>query len=146
MLTDTAAADATATPAATYEQMLAHMNPQAGGEFILVCRPQVPAGLTPQALIAEEEGLTMALPREQAEAAGITGEQSFTMITLGSPGSLEAVGLTSGISQVLAARSIPANFYSGIHHTHLFVPSHQLGETLALLEELSTQAQAWLRH
>lgn len=129
---------------ATYEQMLAKIDPRMGGEYIFVSLPQVPAELDPIASIHEPEGITVGISKEQASAAGLDAQDLFTLITLAAPGSLDTVGLNSGIAQVLSSRSIPANIFSGFYHTHIFVPSKMAKEAMAVLEDVSGQAKAWI--
>lgn len=128
----------------TYEQMLAKIDPKDGGKYIFACLPEVPADLHPVALIREPEGITVVVSLEEAESAGLDTSEPYTLITLSAPGSLDVVGLNSGISQVLSSRSIPANIFSGIYHTHIFVPSLRANEAKSVLIDISGQAKAWL--
>lgn len=67
------------------------------------------SGATPLAPVAEEEGLTVALP----------------------------VGLTATVSTALAERGLSCNVIAGYHHDHLLVPAHQAETALGLLEGLA---------
>ena len=129
---------------ATYEQMLAKMSPKVGGEFVFASVKTVPEGVEPVALIREAEGITIGVSLEDAAAAGIATDDPYTIITLSAPGSMDVVGLNSGIAQALSTRSIPANIFSGIYHTHIFVPSRLATEAKAVLDDVSGQAKAWL--
>lgn len=130
----------------TYEQMLAKINPKVGGTYIFASLPSLPTNIEPMALIQEQEGVTVALNLEDAQKVGADLNEQYTIITLSAPGSLDVVGLNSGISQVLSTRSIPANIFSGIYHTHIFVPSDRAKEAKDLLDDISGQAKAWLHH
>lgn len=128
----------------SYEQMLAKINPRVGGTYVFVSLPSLPTGIKPMAFIQEPEGITVVLSLEDAQRIGAAVDEPYTMITLSAPGSLDVVGLNSGISQLLSTRSIPANIFSGIYHTHIFVPSNRANEAKGILEDISGQAKAWL--
>ncbi|QRK12664.1 ACT domain-containing protein [Archangium violaceum] len=95
------------------------------------------APLEPLGLFHEEEGLTLILSREKAEAAGLPYTAVFRMVTLSVHSSLEAVGFLAAITNRLAARGISVNPVSAYFHDHLFVPSARAEESLALLLELA---------
>ena len=95
------------------------------------------ASLEPLGLFHEEEGLTLILPREKAEAAGLPSTAVFRMLTLSVHSSLEAVGFLAAITNRLAARGISVNPVSAYFHDHLFVPSTRAEESLALLVGLA---------
>lgn len=93
--------------------------------------------LAPLGLFQEDEGLTLILPREKAEAAGLPYTSVFRMLTLSVHSSLEAVGFLAAITNRLAARGISVNPVSAYFHDHLFVPSARAEESLAALVELA---------
>lgn len=95
------------------------------------------ASLEPLGLFHEEEGLTLILPREKAEAAGLPYTAVFRMLTLSVHSSLEAVGFLAAITNRLAARGISVNPVSAYFHDHLFVPSARAEESLAVLVALA---------
>lgn len=129
---------------ATYEQMLASIRPEIAGEYVFACVPKLPTAVEICALIREPEGYTIAISPEDASALGLDNTHRFTLLNMGAQGSLDVVGLVSAVAQILSSRSIPCNVFSGIHHTHLFVPTKLLDQTIACLQELSLQAKAWL--
>ena len=129
---------------ATYEQMLAQIDPRIGVEYVFASVTELPPDVEPVALIREPEGITIGVTLEEATRADLSTDDPYTIITLSAPGSLDVVGLNSGIAQVLSSRSIPANIFSGIYHTHIFVPSKLAAEAKAVLEDVSGQAKAWL--
>jgi uncharacterized protein len=98
--------------------------------------------LTPFATVLEDEGLTLVLPREQADAAGLRYDFVAARITLRVASSLEAVGLTAVVAARLADAGIACNVIAGLHHDHLFVPGARADEALTLLERLSAEARA----
>lgn len=128
----------------TYDEMLARMNPQVGGDFVVACVQEIPDGIEPHTIIREPEGLTIMVPVEQAKALEIADSEVYTLLILGSPGSFATVGLTASVAQMLSARSIPCNVVSGVHHNHIFVPADRTQEAMSALEEMMGQAKAWL--
>ncbi|ATB39396.1 hypothetical protein CYFUS_004840 [Cystobacter fuscus] len=110
------------------------------GEFVFVTTRRSlleVAPLEPLGLFHEEEGLTLILPREKAEAAGLPYTAVFRMLTLSVHSSLEAVGFLAAITNRMAARGISVNPVSAYFHDHLFVPATRAEESLALLVELA---------
>lgn len=85
----------------------------------------------------EEEGLTLILPRPQADAAGLPYGAVFALITLTVHSSLEAVGFLAAIATQLASHGISVNPVSAFYHDHLFVPAAQAESAMALLQGLS---------
>jgi hypothetical protein len=112
------------------------------GEFVFCTTAGPPpdlAALEPVGLFREDEGLTLILPRERAEAAGLRCSAAFRMVTLSVHSSLEAVGFLAAITGRLAAHGISVNPVSAYYHDHLFVPADRATECLSLLAELSRQ-------
>lgn len=110
------------------------------GEFVFITTRRSlleVAPLEPLGLFHEEQGLTLILPRQKAEAAGLPYTAVFRMLTLSVHSSLEAVGFLAAITNRLAARGISVNPVSAYFHDHLFVPSARAEESLALLVELT---------
>ncbi|WP_416971714.1 ACT domain-containing protein [Streptomyces sp. 4F14] len=97
----------------------------------------VPAGVTPVVTVAETEGLTLVVPREEADAAGLPYDYVAGWITLRVHSALDAVGLTAAVSRALAAAGLSCNVVAGFHHDHLFVPHEQAGRAVEILEELA---------
>ncbi len=93
-------------------------------------------GLTPFATVLEEEGLTLVLPRAQAQRAGLPFGFVAARITLRVASELTAVGLTAVVSERLARAGIACNVIAGLHHDHLFVPWDRGEEALALLADM----------
>ncbi|PSN13634.1 transporter [filamentous cyanobacterium CCT1] len=124
-------------------QLLATMRPvRRAGEYVFCTLPAGQAshlGLEPIGLFHEEEGLTVILPRAQAEAVGLPCDAIFAMITLTVHSSLEAVGFLAAIATQLASHGISVNPVSAFYHDHLFVPVAQAEIAMALLHELSQQ-------
>jgi uncharacterized protein len=90
--------------------------------------------LNPVGIFKEDEGITLILSRDRAEAASLSYTSVFAMITLSVHSSLEAVGFISAIAAKLAARGISVNPVSAYYHDHLFVPVTRVTETMAILQ------------
>ncbi|PTL77165.1 ACT domain-containing protein [Vitiosangium sp. GDMCC 1.1324] len=112
------------------------------GEFVFCTTPEPPpdlGALEPVGFFREDEGLTLILRRERAEAAGFQCSAAFRMVTLSVHSSLEAVGFLAAITSWLATHGISVNPVSGYYHDHLFVLADRVEECLSLLTELSLQ-------
>lgn len=90
-------------------------------------------GLTPFATVLEDEGLTLVLPRAQAQRAGLPFGFVAARITLRVSSELTTVGLTAAVSERLARAGIACNVIAGLHHDYLLVPWERGEEALALL-------------
>ena len=95
--------------------------------------------LKPIVSIAELEGLTLVIPLQQAKAENLDYHRVFRRITLEGHSSLEALGLTSVVTSLLAERGITTNVIAGFYHDHMFVPSDRIEEAMAALKELASQ-------
>ncbi|HSM82888.1 MAG TPA: ACT domain-containing protein [Nodosilinea sp.] len=127
-------------------QLLTTMRPlRQPEEYVFCCLPpqaNCPPDLTPVGQFREAEGLTLMLPRPQADGAGLPYTAVFAMITLTVHSSLEAVGFLAAIAAQLARHGISVNPVSAVYHDHLFVPVAQAERALALLQELAAQTSA----
>lgn len=94
--------------------------------------------LKPIVSIAELEGLTLVIPLEQAKAEGLDYYRIFRRITLEGHSSLEALGLTSVVTSLLAERGITTNVIAGFYHDHMFVPSDRVDEAMTVLKQLAS--------
>ncbi|WP_432096993.1 ACT domain-containing protein [Streptomyces sp. bgisy100] len=120
-------------------KLLAGMSPQLNaGEYVFTVAPdgRVPAGVRPVVTVAEEEGLTLVLSREDADRAGLAYEYVAGWITLRVHSALDAVGLTAAVAEALARAGLSCNVIAGFHHDHLFVPHADAARALAALEHL----------
>ena len=88
----------------------------------------------PLVSFAEKEGLTLVLPKGNADAAGMVYQGSFKCITLNVHSSLEAVGLTAVVAGKLAVHNISANVMAAYFHDHIFVAAADADRALALLQ------------
>ncbi len=126
------------TPVTDLDELLASLQPELHrGEYLYCTVETVPTGVDPVVMIAESEGITLVLPREQADQVGLAGVFPCAWITLRVPSALDAVGLTAAISTALTVDGISANIIAGYHHDHLFVPVDRADDTMAALAALA---------
>jgi hypothetical protein len=100
----------------------------------------LPAGLVPFALIAEEEGLTVIAPAAALARHSVPHEAGWARISLRIQSSLSAVGLTARIATGLAEQGISANVVAGLRHDHFFVQWQRRDEAMAILARLGDTA------
>ena len=122
------------------ERLLAGLRPELAAEPYVYALGPAPVGTRVFAMVAEDEGLTLVLTRDEAAAAGLRPEWAAARITLQVDSQLTDVGLTATVSSRLAARGIPCNIVAGLAHDHLFVPEDRGAEAMGLLHELAREA------
>lgn len=110
------------------DTILASLTPKLSTEEFVFCtfaegRYGDHAILDPIACVTEHEGLTLVLPRDQADLSGLPYETVFRRITLQVHSSLDAVGLTAAVATRLAEHGMSANVVAGYYHDHIFVPT-----------------------
>ena len=104
------------------------------GRYVFVTVAEgVPLGVAPVVTVVEPEGLTLVLPQEQADEAGLAYDYVAGWITLLLDTTLDQVGITADFSRRLADAGISCNVIAGYHHDHLFVPHDRADEAVALL-------------
>lgn len=99
----------------------------------------LPNGVVPVVTVREDEGVTLVLAQEQADALALPYEFVAAWITLQVHSALEAVGLTAAVSQALAEAGISTNVVAGFAHDHLFVPYDRAPDAMAALSTLTTR-------
>ncbi|GAA4668289.1 ACT domain-containing protein [Streptomyces chumphonensis] len=104
--------------------------------FTTVVGP-APDGVRPVASVTEDEGSTLVITKEEADAAGLPYDYVAGWITLRVHSALAAVGLTAAVSTALAEAGISCNVVAGYHHDHLFVPYDRSSVAVAVLEDLA---------
>ncbi len=87
-------------------------------------------------VLAEEEGLSLVVRREQADAADLPYDLIAGWITLTVQSALDAVGLTAAVAGQLATAGISCNVIAARHHDHLLVPHERASDALELLGRL----------
>ncbi len=126
---------------ANLSTLIKSMKPQVNaGVFVFVTIPPgtpIPGGVTPIMMFQEAEGLTLIVPRDQAQATALPYEFPCRMIRLAVHSSLEAVGFLAAIATRLAEAGIAVNPVSAFHHDHLFVPEARADEAMAILEAMA---------
>lgn len=100
----------------------------------------VPAGLAPVVTVREEEGTTLVLRQEEADAVALPYDCAAAWITLRIHSALDAVGLTAAFARALADAGLSCNVVAGFHHDHLFVEHDRVYEALAVLRGLADRA------
>lgn len=121
-------------------ELLRHLTPVMLEEDYVFCT--LPAGadfahLQPVGMFSEQEGVSLIVPRSNAEQQRLPFDGVFRCITLTVHSSLAAVGLTAAVSTALADAGIPANVVAGYYHDHLFVPAADADEALRVLTALA---------
>ncbi|MCG2630145.1 ACT domain-containing protein [Bradyrhizobium sp. WYCCWR 13023] len=117
--------------------LLQNMKPELRlGIFVFCTIPptaSIPGTVTPLLTFREQEGTTLVIPLEEAEAAGLNHAFASRLITLTVHSALDAVGFLAAITAPLAEAGISVNAVSAFHHDHLFVPADRADEAMALL-------------
>ncbi|AWL12640.1 hypothetical protein HMF8227_02182 [Saliniradius amylolyticus] len=107
--------------------------------YVFVTLPEpanVAAGIEPLMLFREAEGVTLIIPKEQAEQQGWDYEFVSRMITLNIHSSLEAVGFLAAVTNRLAEAGMGVNPVSAFYHDHLFVPEDRALEAMKILQNV----------
>jgi uncharacterized protein len=123
------------------DALLRNMKPEMRpGIFVFCSIPtgqSIPAALSPLLTFREQEGTTLVIPREDAEAAGLRHAFASCLITLTVHSALDAVGFLATITARLATAGISVNAVSAFHHDHLLVPADRADDAMAVLQEMS---------
>ena len=119
------------------ESLLKNLSPKLYPQsYVFSIVKTLPSGIFPVATFQEDEGLSLVLIKEQADALDLPYEGVFSRITLQVQSSLEAVGLTGLLASELAKNRISANFIVATNHDHVFVPHKLKDEALNVLLSL----------
>ena len=122
--------------------LLAAMHPvRRDGEYVYVLWPhgmELAGGIA--AAVREAEGLTVVMPRAEADGLGLSYDFVGAWVTLQVHSSLEAVGLTAAVSAALTAAGISCNVLAGLHHDHLLVPVAGAERALEVLRKLAADS------
>ena len=124
------------------DRLLTGLRPALAPEPYVYALGPAPAGTQVFATIAEDEGLTLVLTRDEADAAGLRSVWEAGRITLRVESSLTDVGLTATVSSRLASHGISCNVIAGFFHDHLMVPWDRADEALGLLQQLVREASS----
>ena len=123
-------------------RLLAELRPvrQPGRYVFTTATGPMPAGLRPVMTFTEDEGLTLILAQDAADASGLPYDLVTAWITLTVSSALDAVGLTAAVAGALADAGLSCNVIAATHHDHLFVPETAAAATLAVLRDLAATA------
>jgi len=121
--------------------LLRHMKPELRpGIFVFCTIPPsepIPAALNPLLTFREQEGTTLVISREEADAAGLCHASASRLIALTVHSALDAVGFLAAITARLADAGISVNAVSAFHHDHLFVPIDRAEAAMTVLRGMS---------
>ncbi len=110
------------------------IEPDLHAEQYVFAAGEPPPGVSPFALIREDEGPTLILTRADADQAGLAYDYVAARITLRVNSALDGVGLTALFSRTLADAGISCNVIAGLAHDHLLVDWDHRARALALLK------------
>lgn len=89
-----------------------------------------------EAVVVEDEGLTVVLPLAQAQQLRLSWGFEAAWLTIEVRTALDGVGLTAALSRALADAELPCNVLAGFHHDHLLVPADRATEAIDVLHGL----------
>ncbi len=126
------------------DTLVASMEPTVReGRFVFVTvAASRAASLPAEATVREDEGVTVVLAQDDADACGLAYDFVAGWITRQVHSALHAVGLTATFSAALADAGISANVLAGHHHDHLLVPIDDVPRALVVLGELSASRRS----
>ena len=122
------------------QKLLSGMKPKLNkGEYVYctVASKNNAVQLDPLCVFAEEEGVTVILPKSKADAMNFSYSMTFAWITLSIHSSLEAVGLTSAVAKALTEANISCNVVAAYYHDHLFVSVQDATRAMNVLQALT---------
>lgn len=127
--------------------MIAGMNPQLMPGLFYFCTVADPVQIDrawPDAIgtFREAEGLSLILPDFAADGLGLVEGMPMRQITLQVFSSLEGIGLTAAVADVLADHGIACNMVAAYHHDHAFVPVADAERAVGVLAALAAEARA----
>lgn len=117
------------------QNMQPHMN---AGQYVfcVVNSLASAAELDPLCIFQENEGVTVILPKKQADENLLLYTTICAWISLTVHSSLEAVGLTAAVSKALTEANISCNVVAAYYHDHLFVPINDAERAMDVLNKL----------
>ncbi|MEN5035334.1 ACT domain-containing protein [Pseudomonas sp. TWI929] len=120
--------------------LLKGMSPALNEGDYVFCTTQSLQALTDEEIVGsfrEQEGLTVILKRERADALGLKYDYIASWITLTIHSSLEAVGLTAAFATALGNAGISCNVVAAFYHDHIFVGKQDASKAMEVLEALA---------
>jgi hypothetical protein len=123
------------------EVLLGSLSPVLNGGSYVFVQSDIGDGIEDAVVtVSEPEGRTLVLPRERADALGLSYGLVTSWITLQVHSALEAVGLTAAFATALTDAGISANVVAGFYHDHVFVPEERRDDAMRVLRELAATA------
>lgn len=123
------------------DALLRDMKPELRPDIFVFCTippsEPIPSALDPLLTFREQEGITLVIQRDEAEAAGLRYAFASRLITLTVHSALDAVGFLAAVTARLAEAGISVNAVSAFHHDHLFVPTDRAAEAMTVLRGMS---------
>jgi hypothetical protein len=121
-------------------KLIQNMHPERNtGQYVFCCvdsTERVPV-LDLLGFFRENEGMTVILPKSNADDLGLPYSTVFAWITLSVHSSLEAVGLTAAVSHALTEAGISCNVVAAFYHDHLFVPVKDAARAMGVLRKMA---------
>ncbi|MCP1780525.1 ACT domain-containing protein [Bradyrhizobium japonicum] len=118
------------------DALLRNMKPELlDGIFVFCTIPPsepIPAAVNPLLTFREQEGTTLVILREEAEASGLRYAFASRLITLTVHSALDAVGFLGAVTARLAEAGISVNAISAFHH-----PAERADEAMTVLRAMS---------
>ena len=96
--------------------------------------------LAPLCMFREKEGVTVIIPKAQADEIELPYPVICAWITLTVHSSLEAVGLTAAVSKALTDAKISCNVIAAYYHDHIFVPVKDSEQAMSTLKRLTANS------
>ena len=124
------------------KKLLQNMEPNLNeGEFVFcnLTSLREAYALNPIYLFQEKEGITVIIPKVQADKESFPCSGTYAWITLTVHSSLEAVGLTAAVSKALTEANISCNVVAAYYHDHIFVPSKDAHRAMDALRAISSK-------
>jgi len=124
------------------DQLIRSMHPELTPDTYFFATTADPARARETAarmVFREAEGLTLIMPRAEAERLGLEHQFPCRMITLNVHSSLDAVGFLARITARLAGLGMGVNPVSAYYHDHLFVPEARAAEALEVLRAMALE-------
>ena len=125
-------------PLAALDEILASLTVSRRDGVFAVCTLDEVPDADVEAVVVEDEGLTVVLPLEEAQRLRLSWGFEAAWLTIDVRTALDGVGLTAAFSTALAAADLPCNVLAGFHHDHVLVPVDRVGEALEVLADLRT--------
>ncbi|MDD2053784.1 ACT domain-containing protein [Pseudomonas putida] len=124
--------------------LLRSMSPQLNEGDYVFCTLAEDTPLQGRSVIAsirEQEGLSVVLARQDADALGLSYDYVAAWITLSVHSALAAVGLTAAFAGALGRAEISCNVIAGFYHDHLFVARADAARAMAVLKQLAAHGE-----